>query len=295
MGDVLALAGALAFAFGTVLQQKGTLATKARDKDPHFLVEILHKPIWLVGLLCQISGWVLQALALARAPLMVVQSLTAVSLVIALPLGVWLTHQHVRWREITGALLTLVGVVVFLWAGQPQGGTNHPSAATWWVACLAILVLVAILAVVGWRLNGAQKAIMLGIAAGLGFGLQAAVTKTFVAEVSGGVLAILADWSTYVLILTALSGFVLQQSSLKTGVLAPAMASSNAVTLFSSVVLGITVYGEHFSKSGGVHPGAAVLGLIVAVAGVILLAGASPPESTETFAAPHVRGASSTS
>jgi drug/metabolite transporter (DMT)-like permease len=271
-----------------VLQQKGTLSTKAGEKDPHFLLEILHQPIWLFGMLGEVAGWILQAMALDRASLVVVQSLTALSLIVALPFGVWLTNQHIGWRESSGALLTLVGLLVFLFAGQPQGGTNHPSATTWWVACVVIFGLVAVLTVVGNRLHGADMAITLGIAAGLGFGLQAAVTKTFVMEVGGGVLALLADWSVYVLILSALSGFVLQQSSLKTGVLAPAMASSNSVTLFASVILGITVYGEHLSKAGGSHVGLAFAGLAVALGGVALLAGSAPPEPATPAPTPGV-------
>ena len=49
------------------------------------------------------SGWVLQAMALDRASLVVVQSLTALSLVVALPLGALLTDQHIGRRELTGA------------------------------------------------------------------------------------------------------------------------------------------------------------------------------------------------
>jgi hypothetical protein len=82
-----------------------------------------------------------------------------------------------------------------------------------------------------------------------------------------------------VLVLSALTGFALQQSALKTGVLAPAMASANSVTLFTSVVLGITVYGERVSKGGAGHSSSAFLGLIVAILGIGLLAGSNAPES----------------
>jgi drug/metabolite transporter (DMT)-like permease len=286
MANGLAIAAAIAFALGTVLQQKGTMATEAGENDPNFLLEILHKPVWLAGMIFQAVGWVLQALALDRASLVVVQSLTALSLVIALPFGAWLTRQHVGGREITGAVLTMGGIVLFLSAGQPQGGTNHASAGTWWAACLLTLALVVILGVLGHRLRAAEKAITLGAAAGLGFGLQAAVTKTFVTEVGGGVLSILGSWSTYVLILSAIAGFVLQQSALKTGVLAPAMASSNSVTLLASVVLGVVVYGEKLSKTGGAHSGWALIGMAVAIGGVVLLAGSAPPEAGKSGAAP---------
>jgi drug/metabolite transporter (DMT)-like permease len=216
-------------------------------------------------------------MALDRASLVVVQSLTALSLVIALPLGVALTGQHVGRREAAGATLTLLGIVFFLSAGQPQGGTSHPAAATWWAACLVTGALVGMLFVVGLRFRGAAKALTFGAAAGLGYGLQAAVTKTFVTEIGGGVLGLLGSWSAWVLVLSALSGFALQQSALKTGVLAPAMASSNSVTLFSSVVLGIVVYGEAMSGAGASHTGSTVVGLLAAIVGIALLAGSESP------------------
>jgi drug/metabolite transporter (DMT)-like permease len=282
VGALFAVAAALAFALGTVLQQKGTLSTDAGENDPRFFVEILHEPVWLLGLFFQAVGWVLQAIALDRASLVVTQSLISLSLVAALPLGAWLTSQHIGPREIAGAVFTLVGIGLFLSAGQPQGGTNHPGALTWWVACSVTLALVGVLALVGHRLQGAERAVAFGIAAGLGFGLQAAVTKTFVTLVPGGVVALLGNWSTYLLILTALLGFGLQQSALKTGVLAPAMASSNSVTLFASVAFGILVYGETLTKSGGSHVGFAILGLVVAVVGIILLASSTSPSEPKS-------------
>jgi drug/metabolite transporter (DMT)-like permease len=285
MGEALAILAAVLFALGTVLQQKGTLSTEAAGDDPRFLLQILHRPVWLAGMVLQSTGWVVQAMALDRGSLVVVQSLTALSLVLALPLGALLTNQHIGRRELTGASLTLVGIIFFISAGQPQGGTDHPSASAWWAACLITAGLVLMLFMVGRRFTGAAKALTFGAAAGLGYGLQAAVTKTFVTEIGGGVLGLLASWSTYVLIISALTGFALQQSSLKTGVLAPAMASSNSVTLFSSVVLGIAVYGETLAKNGNAHAGSTVVGLVVAVVGIAFLAGSEAP--TEVAGAPH--------
>ena len=282
MGEALAILAAVLFALGTVLQQKGTLSTEATGDDPRFLLQILHRPVWLAGAVLQSSGWVVQAMALDRASLVVVQSLTALSLVLALPLGAVLTAQHIGRRELSGATLTLLGIVFFISAGQPQGGTSSPGAAAWWAACLVTGALVLALFIVGRRFSGAAKALTYGAAAGLGYGLQAAVTKTFVTEIGGGVLALLSTWSVYVLIISAVSGFALQQSALKTGVLAPAMASSNSVTLFSSVILGIAVYGESLAKGGSSHSGSAVVGLVVAIVGIALLAGSEAPQETET-------------
>ena len=85
MGEALAIVAALLFALGTVLQQKGTLSTEAQENDPRFLVQILRRPVWLAGAAAEATGWVVQAMALDRASLVVVQSLTALSLVIGSP------------------------------------------------------------------------------------------------------------------------------------------------------------------------------------------------------------------
>jgi drug/metabolite transporter (DMT)-like permease len=278
MGEALAIVASVLFALGTVLQQKGTMSTEAGEDDPRFLVQILHRPVWLAGAGLMAIGWVVQAMALDRAALVVVQALTALQLVIALPLGALLTDQRIGKREVSGAGLTLVGIIFFIAAGQPQGGSSHGTATAWWTSCLVIFGLVAVLVVVGARFSGGAKAITLGAAAGLGFGLQAAVTKTFVTEIGGGVLSLLTSWSVWILILSALTGFALQQTSLKTGVLAPAMASANSVTLFTSVILGVAVYGEEISKSGTGHSVSAYAGLLVAIVGVALLAGAESPQ-----------------
>ncbi|MGP8063361.1 MAG: hypothetical protein ACLP5O_12510 [Acidimicrobiales bacterium] len=110
--------------------------------------------------------------------------------------------------------------------------------------------------------------------------MQSAVAKVFVAILDQGLSAVLSSWTIYVLIITALTGFVLQQSALRTGVLAPAMASSNAVTLFGSVAFGASVFGESLSWDGA-RLGPALIGLGVALVGIILLAGAKPPQASE--------------
>jgi hypothetical protein len=110
---------------------------------------------------------------------------------------------------------------------------------------------------------------------GLGFAFQAAVTKVFVTQLGYGLGAILSTWITYALILSALAGFALQQSALKTGFLAPAMAACNASTLAMSVLLGVTLFQETISHGQGRLP-PALFGLALAIVGVVLLASPDP-------------------
>src|ERR1700692_4264310 len=124
MAILLALLAASAFAMGSVLQQKGTLEASAQGDDPRFLVQILKRPVWLVGGGLQATGWILQAAALDRGSLVVVQSITATSLVIALPLGAHFTNQEISRRVVLGAVAIIVGIVLFLSVGSPQKGVS---------------------------------------------------------------------------------------------------------------------------------------------------------------------------
>ena len=99
------------------------------------------------------------------------------------------------------------------------------------------------------------------------------------AELGNGLGAILSSWHVYALIISAVAGFVLQQSSLKTGFLAPAMAALNAATLAISVILGIAVFQETLSAGRG-RLSPAIVGLVIAVIGVVLLA-SPPPQRAE--------------
>jgi len=277
---VLAFCAAVCFGLGTVLQQRGTLETGSGPGESSFLLQILHKPIWLAGALLQASGWVLQAAALDTGSLVVVQSITTLSLVIALPFGALLTRQQITVKVMAGAAAVVAGIVLFLSVGEPSGGTTHPAAASWWSAILVTAALVATFALLGRTRHGSARALLFGAAAGFCFGLQVAVTKVFVTLIGHGLTTILTSWTIYVLVLSAVGGFVLQQSALKTGVLAPAMASANAVSLFAGVLLGVKVFDETLGGGSG-HVAPAYVGLVLAMIGIGLLASAHAPDDAD--------------
>lgn len=119
MSVLLAFLAACGFALGNVLQQKADVTASAGTQDSRFLVKILRRPVWLAGLGAQVAGWVFQAFALKSGALMVVQSVTTLSLVIALPLGAKITNQQIGGRVIIGAIATVAGIVLFLFGGSP--------------------------------------------------------------------------------------------------------------------------------------------------------------------------------
>lgn len=290
MVTLLALLAATAFALGTVLQQKGTLADTGGTPPGadaaggagglRFLTQLFARPVWLLGGAVTAVGGVLNALALHWGTLAGVQALTTLSLVIALPFGAWLTDQRITGTVWVGACLLVAGIVLFVAAGSPQPGTRVPSAADWWSAGLVSLVLTGILARMGRGRRPALQAVIFGMGAGVGFGLASALTKQFTGVVGQGLSAILTGWELWALLAAGVVGLALGQWALRTGVLAPAMAATNAVTLFVSVTLGVTVFSERLNRGGGALV-LVVLSLVLVPAGVVLLARAPAPGSGE--------------
>ena len=273
MVALLSLLAATAFALGTVLQQKGTVASTDGTSGVRFLASLFTRPVWLLGGLVTGLGALCQTLALRDGTLAGVQALTTLSLVIALPFGVWLTDQRLTRRVWAGAGATTAGIVVFVAVGSPQAGTGPPGGEAWALATVSVVLLAAGLARAGRARSGGGQAVCFGAAAGLGFGLASALMKALTYRFGSGIAAVLGSWQLYALIGAGLLGLAMGQSALRTGVLAPAMAATNSATLLTSVVLGLTVFGEAFA--GGTGRLAAVAGgLALALLGVVLLASA---------------------
>jgi drug/metabolite transporter (DMT)-like permease len=270
---LLGLLSPFAFALGIVMQQRGTLETPAEEGDIRFLLQMIRKPVWLVGGFITVCAFLLQAAALHYGSLALVQALQALSLVFALPLGVRLTGQRIGRRSAIGAAITVLGLTLFILLGEPRGGITEPGGEAWLIAGLVIVLVTAVLTWTALRRRGGVAAALFATAAGVCFALQAGATKVLVAQVSDGIAALLVSWPVYVVVSSAALGFVLQQAALKTGVLAPAVAALNAATLAGSVAIGIAVFEESISE-GGASLFPALAGLALAILGVILLASA---------------------
>jgi drug/metabolite transporter (DMT)-like permease len=286
---VLSLLAATAFALGTVLQQKGTLeGDSGSGSGLRFLAGLFARPVWLLGGIVTAVGAGCQTLALRTGSLAAVQALATLSLVIALPLGRWLTDQQVTPAVWRGACATTAGVVLFVAVGSPQNGTREPGAADWWLAVgtSAVLAVVLFRAAQHRRGRPQAQALLFGGAAGLAFGLATALMKALTGRLAEGLASVLTSWEAYCTLGAGLVGLAMGQAALRTGALAPAMAATNSATLLSSVVLGITVFGESFASG---HMVAVVSGLGVTLIGILLLSRA-PGSGRSPAAAPTPAG-----
>jgi drug/metabolite transporter (DMT)-like permease len=268
---VLALAAALFFALGSVLQQRAGLEAPAGGSSSGLLLRMARRPVWLAGIAADALGFVCQAAALGVGRLAVVQPLLVTSVVFALPLGVRLTGQRVRRIDVGAAFLVVAAVVVFLIFANPSDGTANPPLGDWLLAIGGCLAICAPLVLAAQRGGAPRRAALLGTATGILFALSAALTKAVVDELGGGVLTVFTTWHLYGLAAIGYASMTLNQLSLDTGALAPAIATSMAFDPIASVVLGVALLQEALSAGPG-EIAATAFALLAAGAGMATLA-----------------------
>jgi len=267
----LALVAAFLFALAATLQQKGALnLPKVSLAEPSSLLKLVGQTMWLFGTVAMLTGYVVQAVALDRGQVSIVQPLLVTTVVFALPLGYYLTRQSVGRREIVGAFVIIAGLALFTIFGHPADGNGNAPGRDW----LIVIVLVAIVsgAMLSFANRGGAsvKAAMYGSAAGVLFGLSASLTKPTLDYLKDGIGSMLSHWEPYVLAIVGILGFVLQQISLGTGRLAPSVATVSTVNPFVSILIGTFLLDERLSRPTW-HVVVAIVGLALALGGAVVI------------------------
>lgn len=295
MAATLALMAAFLFAVAATLQQKGALNLDGVSlAKPKSLVQLVGQRMWLYGTAALLVGYALQAAALDRGRLAVIQPLLVTTIVFALPLGWWLTNQHVGRREVGGAAVILIGLGAFTIFGDPAGGKDNAPNDEWAIAIAVLSAICAVLLIAGRNGTPTSVAAVYGTVAGILFGLSAALTKPTVEQLHEGVGVMLSHWQCYALALAGGLGFILQQVSLGTGRLAPSVATVSVANPVVSVLLGIAIFDERFARPPW-HIVVATISLLVALGGAVLISissesdverepRAEPPESSTALA-----------
>jgi drug/metabolite transporter (DMT)-like permease len=281
MDVVLALAAALCFSLGTVLQQQvASTASEEEARQAGFLLRLARRPRWLAGIAADALGFVGQAAALAVGRLVVVQPLLATAVVFSLPLGAKLGGRRVARRDMIAAVAVTAGLALFLVAADPTGGKEDATTAAWIVSFGVSAVVCAALTLAARGRPRARRAGLVGAAAGILFGLSAALTKATVERLDDGVLELFTSWHVYALVVVGYVSMSLSQSSLQTGALAPSVATQMSLDPIASLLLGIFAFDEtvHEDAVGLV---AALAAFAVMIVGIVVLAAAEQEPAEE--------------
>jgi drug/metabolite transporter (DMT)-like permease len=263
----IALVGALGYALGAALQQYEAVTQGASLK-------LVKRPRWWLGGVIGFTGACLHAVALAFAPLVIVQPVSVATLVFAVPFAALLHGRRPHRLEILGSVAVTVGLLGLILLVPHHDVPPHLTsrAAIGFIACVVAVVLVCHLLARG--VTGPTRALVLSVGAGTATGS----VSTFVRVVGGGLggdLSRLVHWFTLAVPVLLVFAVVLLQKTYAVGYFGIAYAGVQVVDPITSVLAGVLLLGEPLPAG----PAAAVPALLAAallVVGTVLLGRLAP-------------------
>lgn len=268
----LTLLAALLIGTGFVLQQHAAeQEPKSRFLSLRLILDLVRTPRWLAGIGCMVLGQVLAAWSIGHLELSFVEPLLTANLIFALVLAVPLSHRSVKIWEVLGAAVLCTGVALLSSSrsakpiGLSFGGVSH------WPAAAAIAGIAFLLVQAGRTRSSRTKAMLTGIAAGLIFGIQDALTRqTLEILQSNGISGMFTTWAPYALLGAGVIGIWLMQSAFNSGPLQVSLPGISAGEPLVGILLGIIVFGDRIQ----VTPGMLAIqagGIAALIVGVIMV------------------------
>lgn len=300
---VLALLAGLLFAVAARVQQsaaRALLAARRSARRRHIAVlpiigalsRLVCDRLWIIGWGVNAMGFVIQAIALHRGSLALVQPILVCQLLFTIPVAVFGTGRRPGPMDWIAGLSVCLGIVVFVdvWGTGAERGADRSRV----VAAVAVSwALVAALVAMGSRMRQARRAALASVAAGLCFSTSAVLMKlTIDPLIRQGPGTALTDWPFYVLFVSTTLGLVIGQDALAAGSLPTVAAGMTITNPLASAAIGVLAFHERVPLHTSNLISLSFAGVLL-TAGVIGLA-MSPVLRILPPAAGHPRPATST-
>jgi drug/metabolite transporter (DMT)-like permease len=275
---VAALANAVNDGTAAVLEQRSTKQVSEHNNplSVRLIIDLLRRPLWLIAIVLNITGVILQIVALHYGALALVQPILVCDLIFAALIGSAFRHRWPDWEILLGVLCCAGGLALFLAVARPHGGvaTVPPvDAIPLAIAYGAALVGCLAVAATGHR---TLRPIMLALACGISYGVTAFVLKLLSGGWHGGLSHLPYQWPLYAAVVVGPLGFLLNQSAYQAGILvSPVLAVITAVDPLVSIALAVGLLDE--TISGGVlNISMEVAALVVMILGIVILSHRAP-------------------
>jgi drug/metabolite transporter (DMT)-like permease len=275
---VFALAAAFSNGVNVLTQHWASVSAPKREKGWRLVAYLFRQPLWLLGWIAAVGGFVFQAVALHYGQLSVVQPVLVTELVFVLVLRRLWIRQDVAGAAWAAVIVVCVALAVFLTVAEPMGGRPAPARAEWLSVLIAFGAAIALSAVLGRRGSPARRAAAFAVAAALAWALMATFIKTATETLStSGISGLLTSWPVYALAAAAATGTLLEQSALHVGPLSVSQPLLVVINPFASIALSVWLFDERFTDSPAKIT-IAVLAFAVLAVGVTVLSRTAPKD-----------------
>lgn len=284
----LALLAALAFAVATVLQHRAAAAAEAPVGEAsltRLAVHLTGRPLWLLGAVAGAVGLLLHAWAVHVGQLVVVQPLLVLGLPLSLAAGAALERTRPSRAQVVAALLAAAGLAIFLLSARPQAGTALGRTGVLLAASGGVVLVLVAAVRWGRHPRTRHRALLLGLAAGSGFGVTGVLLKQAVDTPAGQLLR---TWPLVALLAVGVPSVVVAQWAFQSGSLSSCLPAMTMMEPVVAVVLGALGFSEQLDAT---FPGRAgqLLGLLLTLVAVVRLAKLQSEQETQRASAPAAR------
>ena len=273
VGLICALLSALGTNLAFLFKHRGALA--APDVDMRHPVrsaaDLFRSRWWSIGWGVAAVAFALHVAALTLAPISVGQAVLAGGLVFLAVLAERFFGFDLGRRQWMGIGLVAVSLSLLTLTGG-GGGANSGYSLAGMIVFEGIAVGVGLLLVFSHLIERirAQPGVLLGIAAGLGFGISDVAIKAVSGDLDRGPIGLLSPWSAIV-VTAAVFSFYASARSLQIGDGVAVIAVTSVAANLSTILAGLAVFGDRLGDD------ALVVGVRLAAFALILVGAALIP------------------
>ncbi|HEX2416325.1 MAG TPA: hypothetical protein VHJ37_14030 [Thermoleophilaceae bacterium] len=269
VGLTCALLSALGTNLAFLFKHRGAVAAPDVDmRHPlRSAIDLFRSRWWSIGWGVAAVAFALHVAALTLAPISIGQAVLAGGLVFLAVLAERFFGFELGRRQWIGIGLVAVSLsLLTLTGGGGGGGASSEYSLAGMIVFEGIAVGVGLLLVVSHLVERipAQRGVLLGIAAGLGFGISDVAIKALSGDLDSGPAGLLSPWSV-VIVTAAIFSFFASARSLQIGDGVAVIAVTSVAANLSTILAGLAVFGDRLGDDPmvvGVRIGAFALILV---------------------------------
>jgi multidrug transporter EmrE-like cation transporter len=269
VGLICALLSALGTNLAFLFKHRG--AVEAPDVDMRHplrsAADLFRSRWWSIGWGVAAVAFALHVAALTLAPISIGQAVLAGGLVFLAVLAERFFGFELGRRQWIGIGLVAVSLsLLTVTGGGGGGGASSGYSLAGMIVFEGIAVCVGLLLILSHLIERipAQRGVLLGIAAGLGFGISDVAIKALSGDLGSGPVGLLSPWSV-VIVTAAVFSFYASARSLQIGDGVAVIAVTSVAANLSTILAGLAVFGDRLGDDPlvvGVRIGAFALILV---------------------------------
>jgi multidrug transporter EmrE-like cation transporter len=274
VGLICALLSALGTNLAFLFKYKGAVAAPDVDmRHPlRSAVDLFRSTWWSIGWGVAAGAFALHVAALTLAPISIGQAVLAGGLVFLAVLAERFFGFELGHRQWIGIGLVAVSLALLTLTGGGTGGAHSGYSLAGMIVFEGTAVGVGLILVLSHLIERIpiQRGVLLGIAAGLGFGISDVAIKALSGDLNKGPIGLLSPWSVIIVTAAVFSCFASARSLQVVDGVAVIAVTSVAANL-STILAGLAVFGDRLGND------ALVIGVRIAAFAMILVGAALIP------------------